>query len=219
MRRLPASLLLALALTASPVLGDYRPPPPPPSPSPSSSSSDSPSSESEEPTPRQQAERYFSDAYDNVAKAAKDSENGKQSNALKKYRRALERCRDAVALDSTYHEAWNLIGFTSRKLGDYPHSFEAYRVALRLKPDFALAHEYYGEGLLETGDLAGAKQQLEALRRVGTPELIAELQSAIAKYEAAHPDSSATAGAAHAGSTSPASVAPHDSTAATVSGK
>ena len=142
-------------------------------------------------TPRQQAERYYRDAYDDVMKGSKDLENGNAKGAEKKFKRALGHSREAVEIDSTYAEAWNLVGFTSRKLGDYPHSFEAYRVALRQKPDYALAHEYYGEGLLETGDLAGARVHLEALKRIGDAALTAELQGAIDKYVAAHPDSTA----------------------------
>ena len=184
--------LLASALIVSTAVADYGTPPPP-QPTPSNPSPGfSPAGESAA-TARMQAERYFSDGYKDVVKAGKDFERGKKDNAVKKYHRARERCQTAVQLDSTYHEAWNLIGFTSRKLGEYPQSFEAYRVALRLKPDFALALQYFGEGLLETGDLAGARQQLAALRRSGTPELIAELERAITKYVAAHPESAPAA--------------------------
>ncbi len=196
---------LAAVLIASAALADYGKPPAPPSqPAPSSTSGSV-----DEKSPRMEAERYYSDAYDDVVKAGKDVEKGKKESADKRYRRALERSRNAVALDTTYHEAWNLVGFTSRKLGDYPGSFAAYRTALRLKPDFALAHEYYGEGLLETGDLPGAEQQLAALRASGTPELIAELEGAIAKYRTAHPAPTAATAAAPA-STTPAADAPAD---------
>jgi tetratricopeptide (TPR) repeat protein len=201
-RTLPLSL--TLLLVASVAMADYgSPPPPPPSPSSTRMPGGSPS-EDEAASARRSAEKYFADAYGDVVKGGKEADKGKKDNADKRYRRALERSRMAVQLDSTYFEAWNLIGFTSRKLGDYPNSFSAYRVALRLKPDFALAHEYYGEGLLETGDLEGARAQLEALRTNGTPEQIAQLETAVAKFVASHPtsvtgatapaDSSSTAG-------------------------
>ena len=177
---------LTCLFIASAALADYGTPPPPPQ-QPAASGSSTRSPDGTEMTSRKEAERYFAEAYDDVVKAGKEAGKGKQDAAAKKYRRALERSQNSVRLDSTYHEAWNLVGFTSRKLGDYPNSFAAYRVALKLKPDFALAHEYYGEGLLETGDLAGAQQQLVALRECGTPELIAELEGAITKYAAAHP--------------------------------
>jgi cytochrome c-type biogenesis protein CcmH/NrfG len=35
------------------------------------------------------------------------------------------------------HEAWNYIGYTSRKLGDLDKALAAYGEALRLKPDYA----------------------------------------------------------------------------------
>ena len=218
MRLHPSYLLLASVLIATPALADYGTPPPPPS-TPSSSASTSGPTSAMETTSRQEAERYYSDGYDDVVKAGKEFDKGKKANAEKKYRRALERCQNAVQLDSTYHEAWNLIGFSSRKLGDYPHSFAAYEVALRLKPDFALAHEYYGEALLETGDLAGAKLHLEALRRVGTPELIAELQGAVSKFEADHPDRAAAATAAAPNGATMTTAAPADTSTATGPGK
>jgi tetratricopeptide (TPR) repeat protein len=210
----PLSLLSVVCLLLAPnARADYGSPPPPPQPtSANPAAAESPAAEAMA-NARHDAEQYYKDGYDDVVKAGQEAAKGKKSSADKRYQRALERCQKAVTLDSTYHEAWNLVGFTSRKLGNYPQSFAAYQVALRLKPDFALAHEYYGEGLLETGDLAGAKQQLEALRGLPVPiasagptdprELAAELSGAIAKYEAAHPSAAAA--------TPTASTAPADS--------
>lgn len=211
-----APLLLSFAaavLIAVPAAAEYGSPPPAPQKQPSSMSS---SPEEAAVSAHQQAERYYIDGYGDVTKAGKEAAKGKQDSALKRYRRALERCQQAVQLDSTYYEAWNLVGFTSRMLKDYPASFAAYRTALRLKPDFALAHEYYGEGLLETGDIAGAHAQLAALKLCGTPELIAELEGAIAKDAVAHPEHAAAAAppAATAAASTPAAT---DSTTAPAS--
>lgn len=160
-------------------------------PTPSSTSGEAPRANGSALSPREQAEAWYRDAYKDVEKGSSEAAAGKADNAKKRFQRALERSRRATELDSTYHQAWNLLGFTSRKLGDYPGSFAAYRVALRLKPDYALAREYYGEGLLETGDLTGAKQQLAALERIGDAAMIRELSAAIAAYEAAHPAAAA----------------------------
>lgn len=199
MRPLLRSFAVVLLLAAPAAWADYGSKPS--LPAPARPGGDTPSSTDAAQTPRQQAEWYYRDAYDGVVKGSKELAAGNAKSAGKRFRRALDRSREAVALDSTYAEAWNLVGFTSRKLGDYPHSFEAYRVALRIQPDFALAHEYYGEGLLETGDLAGARLQLAALRRldagaVGDVSLADELQGAIDRYVAAHPDSTASGAAA-----------------------
>lgn len=193
MRTTCRSLVLMLILFATPALADYGSKPD--MPQPARGSGETPNSNDGIQTPRQRAEPYYRDAYDDVMKGNMVLLGGDAKAAEKKFRRALDRCHEAVEIDSTYCEAWNLVGFTSRKLGDYPHSFEAYRVALRQNPGFALAHEYYGEGLLETGDLAGARQQLAALHRIGDQAMITELQDSIDKYTAVHPDSTASSGA------------------------
>jgi tetratricopeptide (TPR) repeat protein len=56
------------------------------------------------------------------------------------------------------HEAWNYIGYTSRKLGDYDKALAAYDQALRLKPDYAEAIEYRGEAYLWMNRLEEAKK-------------------------------------------------------------
>lgn len=180
--RLALTAALA-ALSASPAFADYGKPPTPP---PTSRPGGEPAGESGTAvTPRQYAEASYRDAYDDVVKATAELDAGKAESARKKFKRALERSRRAVEYDSTHTEAWNLVGFASRKLGDYPAAFAAYRTAIRQNPRFALAREYYGQGLLEQNDLKGAKEQLSWLRRIGDERLIAQLQGSIEKYEAA----------------------------------
>ncbi|MBI5711517.1 MAG: tetratricopeptide repeat protein [Candidatus Eisenbacteria bacterium] len=143
-------------------------------------------------TPRQQAERFYGDAYDAVAKAKQDLEAGREKNARKKLGRALDRARQAAELDSTYHEAWNLIGYASRRLGDYAGALAAYERCLRLKPDYAPAREYLGEAYVELGNVAKALEQLVALERLGSGDDARILRAAIEAYEAAHPAGAAT---------------------------
>src|SRR5262245_1290242 len=89
---------LALAMSSEP----RNPPPSPPSqPGTPGMSGGAPS----QPTARQEAEESYALAYEEVGKARKDLEDGKAKNAEKKFRRALERCEKAVALDERYHEA------------------------------------------------------------------------------------------------------------------
>ena len=188
MRVSPVLPLLLLAMLAAPASASYGRKPSLPQPGAQASGA---ADSRETSATRGRADHCYRDAYDDVMKGSRDLAAGRTGPARKKFQRALERSREAVELDSTRCEAWNLVGFTSRQLGDYPHSFEAYRVALRLKPDFALAREYYGEGLLETGDLAGALEQLGWLRRIGDAEQLADLQAAMDRYRAAHPDAAA----------------------------
>jgi tetratricopeptide (TPR) repeat protein len=197
MRHRSVLTLLALAVLATPAFASYGSKPSLPQPGASTSGAGSEQDAGDAGSQREQADRYYRDAYDDVMKGSQDLAAGRAGPAKRKFQRALERSREAVELDSTRSEAWNLVGFTSRQLGDHPHSFAAYRVALRLKPDFALAREYYGEGLLETGDIDGALEQLAWLRRIGDAEQLADLQAAVDRYRAAHPDAAAPPAAGH----------------------
>ena len=195
MRLRPLLLVSLLALCVSPAWASFggKPQTPPggsPGSQPSSDDLDNAGSA------RQQADQWYGDAYDDVTKARQDLTDGNAKDAEKKFKRALDRARHAVEADSTYHQAWNLIGFAARKLGDYPQSLAAYQTCLRIKPDFAPAREYYGEALLETGDVKGAEEQLSWLQRLNAGDLVTQLQAAITAHGGAHADSTAAPAAA-----------------------
>jgi tetratricopeptide (TPR) repeat protein len=138
-----------------------------------------------------------------VGKAKKDLEDSKAKNADKKFRHALEQCEKAVLIDERYHEAWNLLGFTARKTGDYDKAFKAYDRCLSIKPDYAPAREYLGEAWLEKGDARQARLQLVWLERLGATEELKTLQSHYDAWATAHPDSAA----AHTSAPAPADTA------------
>jgi tetratricopeptide (TPR) repeat protein len=149
--------------------------------------------------PRQEAERLYADAYDDVTKAKQDLADGKTKNAEKKLRRALDRGQRAVELDPKYHEAWNLVGYSARKLRDYDRALAAYDKCLALKPDYAPAHEYLGEAYLELANPKKAREQLAWLEHSATGAADAkDLRTAILAYEAAHPAAPDSSGAAPA---------------------
>lgn len=184
-----AALGLAIATAAFASFGGgSKPASPPPS-----SGSDNPSSPSEQSSNRQEAERWYGDAYSDVQKGKDQEKSGKANNAQKSYKRALDRGQRAVQLDSMYHEAWNLVGFTSRKLKNYDGSLAAYQHCLRIKPDFAPAREYLGEAYLEMGRIDDAKKQLAALDPLEAPEEARTLSTAIHDWETAHPGSATAA--------------------------
>ncbi|MDO6730472.1 tetratricopeptide repeat protein [Marinovum sp. 2_MG-2023] len=63
--------------------------------------------------------------------------------------------------------AQTYLGFTARKLGDWDAAMAHYAMALDQNPDSFLARSYMGQGLLEQGDFAGAKAQLQEIRARG----------------------------------------------------
>ena len=195
------SALTLIAVLATPALASMGGSPSPSEPPPGQQ----PELYNNQLTPRQQAEQLYGSAYDDIAKANLDLANGKDKNAQKKLKRALDHATQAVGLDATYFEAWNLVGFASRKLGDYPGSLSAYGRCLAIQPGYAPAREYLGEAYLELGRPREAREQLAWLERLNAPDQTKILAARIDAWQAAHPDSLAPAPAA-----SPA-AAPADS--------
>ena len=60
------------------------------------------------------------------------------------------------------------LGFANRKLKNFDLAEQYYKAALAIAPDHLGAIEYYGEMLLERGDLAGAKRMLAQLDTICT---------------------------------------------------
>ncbi len=79
---------------------------------------------------------------------------------------AREKFRAAAAADPDMKEAWNLIGYTSRRLGEYTESLKAYETALKLQPDYPEATEYLAELYLLTGRLDEAKASFTKLLKL-----------------------------------------------------
>lgn len=102
------------------------------------------------------------------------------------YRRALGLLEGIVGRDAGNADAWNYIGFSKRKLGDYDGALAAYRKALAIDPEHRGALEYLGELYLQMGDVASARRQLARLDSACTwgCEEFDELEAAIAKHEA-----------------------------------
>lgn len=140
-----------------------------------------------DPSAREQAEGFYAQAYEEVARAKKDLADGKDKSAEKRFKRALEWGEKATALDEKYYEAWNLVGYTARKTGDYDKAFASYDKCLEIKSDYAPAREYLGEAWLEKGDPAKAREQLTLLEKFGAKDDAATLRAAIEAYETAHP--------------------------------
>jgi tetratricopeptide (TPR) repeat protein len=66
---------------------------------------------------------------------------------------AIPLLRKSVAADSRNADAYNLLGFSHRKLGQIDAALAHYGKALTLEPEHRGANEYLGELYLELGDL------------------------------------------------------------------
>jgi tetratricopeptide (TPR) repeat protein len=81
------------------------------------------------------------------------------------FTRSRDRFRVATSAGPDMKEAWNMLGYTSRKLGDYEESLAAYEKALELAPDYPEAIEYRAELYLLTGKLALVKEAYASLQK------------------------------------------------------
>ena len=194
MRLLVIVLLTTLMAGGAYASGGSRPEPPPTSSGSSMPDGSTDANAKDVSGPRVEAERSYAQAYDEVAKAKDELDKGKSKNAEKKFKKALEQAQHATDLDQKYHEAWNLVGYCERKLGDYDKAFAAYDKCLAIKWDYAPAREYLGEAWLEKGDAKKAHEQLTMLEKSGeNTEEAARLLAAIQTYEKAHPEAAAPA--------------------------
>jgi len=92
------------------------------------------------------------------ARAAEGTGKGKPSTqVLAQFREARVKFEEAARAAPDMKEAWNLIGYTSRRLGEYDRSLEAYEKALALNPDYPEAIEYRAEAYLALNRLDDAK--------------------------------------------------------------
>lgn len=150
-------------------------------------------------TPEEQAKAAYNQGVravkqaDKLSKAADEATDEKkktksQDKAKKQYENARGYFAAAVQRKATLHEAWNYIGYTSRKLGEYDKALASYDEALRLNPSYAEAIEYRGEAYLGLNRIDDAKNAYMQLFRDARPladQLMAAMQRWVSERRAA----------------------------------
>jgi tetratricopeptide (TPR) repeat protein len=149
-----------------------------------------PSMESREPrTPEDQARDLYNSGVKLVEKADKLAADATQKKSVDKagkaYDGALKKFARATDLNPTMYQAWNYVGYTNRKLGNYEAALQAYDRTLRLKPDYPEAIEYRGHAYLGLNRLSEAKQAYLALYSANR-KLAAQLLAGMQQWVAAH---------------------------------
>ena len=147
-------------------------------------------------TPEETARLAYNDGVNSVEKgdelaadAARQTDAKKQQKAVDKakkaYAAALKKFTRATELVPAMHEAWNYIGYTNRKLGNYQEALVAYDRALDLKPGYPEAIEYRGHAYLGLNRLEDAKQAYLTLFS-GNRKLAAQLLTAMQAWVGDH---------------------------------
>ena len=150
-------------------------------------------------TPEEQAKQAYNQgvravkAADKLARSAEETtDEKKKAKAVDKAKHQYENARgyfaSALQRKVDMYEAWNYVGYTSRKLGDYDKALQAYDEALRLNPSYGEAIEYRGEaylGLNRIDDAKNAYMQLFQSSRPLADQLMAAMQKWVTDRRAA----------------------------------
>jgi tetratricopeptide (TPR) repeat protein len=82
------------------------------------------------------------------------------------WKAAIAALEKSLGMNSKNADAYNLLGFSNRKMGNYEEAFRFYAKALEIDPKHRGAHEYVGEAYLKTDNLAKAKEHLARLGEI-----------------------------------------------------
>ena len=137
-----------------------------------------------EQTPQEKAREAYNDGVHYIKKADKAQGAANQAKAHDLYAKSLGKFEEAVKLDDTLAEAWNYVGYSNRKLGNYDAALAAYEKALALKPGYPDALEYRGEAYLGLNRVSDAQQAYLDLY-AGNRQLAAKLLAAMKSWVAA----------------------------------
>jgi tetratricopeptide (TPR) repeat protein len=106
------------------------------------------------------------------------------------YTRARTQFEQATQADANLAEAWNGLGYSQRKLGDYTKALNSYARALAIKPGYPEATEYRGEAYLGLNRVEDAKQaylDLFAANRVLADKLLGAMKQWIDTQKSGSP--------------------------------
>ncbi len=114
-----------------------------------------------------------------------DFDNAKAAIQHKQYTNAIGWLQRVIAKEPNNPEAYNLMGFATRKSGDANGSLQHYQKALSLDPKHLGAHEYIGEAYLMLDQPQRAEEHLARLDQLCTfgCKEHRELKAAIANYK------------------------------------
>jgi len=97
-----------------------------------------------------------------------DFTNAKAAIAKQDWPGAIALLKKVTAREPNNPEAFNLLGYATRKSGDPQGALQYYQTALQLDPKHLGANEYIGEAYLQLGDLAKAEEHLKRLDELCT---------------------------------------------------
>jgi tetratricopeptide (TPR) repeat protein len=107
-------------------------------------------------SPEEMAKEAYNSGISHKDKGLK-IEDKDPAKAKGEYEKAFKDFQKAVKLSPELYQAYNGLGFSSRKMGDYAKALDYYDKALALAPGFPDAIEYRGEAYLAMNRIDDAK--------------------------------------------------------------
>ena len=98
----------------------------------------------------------------NYAQGEEKAREGKWAEAAALFLKVIEE-------DAEHYKAFNMLGYSLRKMGKAKEAIAAYNRALSIKPDYAPALEYRGVAHVMAGNKAAALADLGKLKSLGSP--------------------------------------------------
>jgi len=117
--------------------------------------------------------------------SSSDFSDGRSAIDRNDWNAAIAAFEKVVARDNKNADAYNWLGYASRKSGKLDAAFKYYDSALAIDPKHKGAHEYVGEAYLMAKKPEKAEEQLAALANLcnSSCEEYKELKEAIADYK------------------------------------
>ncbi len=113
-----------------------------------------------------------------------DYDKGVKAVKSEKYKDAIQFLEKAVQKEPRKADAWNYLGYSQRKTGQFDAALKSYTRALEIDPKHKGAHEYLGELYLMTDNLPKAEEQLKKLGELcGSCSERKDLEKAVAAYK------------------------------------
>jgi predicted Zn-dependent protease len=103
---------------------------------------------------------------DPVKDPAAGYEAGKSALGAEDWKTAIEMFTGVTTAQPTNADAWNLLGYATRKNGNPTAAIPLYAKALLLNPKHRGALEYQGEAYVQTNQMTKAKANLAALKKI-----------------------------------------------------
>ena len=116
------------------------------------------------------SESLYKSSVSLIKRAGKLEKKDNKEKAEKLYSQAFKKLSEALKKDKKNPDILNYMGFTSRKIGNFPEAEDYYLRGLAIDPKHNGINEYLGELYVQTNRLDKANERLAVLKNCNCDE-------------------------------------------------